>query len=98
LLAAFTAALIAGAAVNRPQLEKIHACCHVAAQDPGQDEEEGNPSHIRPEQSCSHKPTKEQVDCHCKNDCNQDGTQREDRRCRSFCYKDLCTCPRKPCA
>jgi hypothetical protein len=80
--------------------------CHQAweAQDPGQkpgqpgQEEEGNPSHKRPEHSCSHKPGKQQVGCHCQVDCNSDGTEKEDTRCRSYCYKDMCTCPRRPCA
>jgi hypothetical protein len=101
LLAAFIAALIASAAVKRPFIEESPAGCHgAAAQDPGQEpgQEEGNPSHKRPEQSCSHKPTKKQVNCHCKADCSPDGTEKEDRRCRSFCHKDMCTCPRKPCA
>jgi hypothetical protein len=78
--------------------------CHMGvAQDPGQNpgqpgqEEEGNPSHKRPEHSCSHKPDKQQVRCHCQTDCNPDGTQKEDKRCRSYCYKDKCTCPRRPC-
>lgn len=101
MLAAFIAALTAGAAMKWFPIEEGHVCCHLAAaQDPGQEpgQEEGNPSHIRPEKSCSHKPAKEQVDCHCKNDCNKDGTAKEDKRCRSFCYQDMCTCPRKPCA
>ena len=79
-----------------------HTNCHVKAvqksgQDPG--EEEGNPTHKSPEHSCSHKPTDKQVRCHCHVECNpNDGTEREDTRCRSYCYKDMCTCPRKPCA
>jgi hypothetical protein len=66
------------------------------AQDRGQDEE-GNPSHTRPEQACNHKPVGGQVQCHCVTDCNGDGSPREDRRCKSFCYKDMCSCPRRPC-
>jgi hypothetical protein len=102
LLAAIIAALIASADVKRSHTGESsgRAGCHLAtAQNPGQDpgEEEGNPTHRRPERSCSHNPTKQQVNCHCKTDCNQDGTQREDKRCRSYCHKDKCTCPRKPC-
>ena len=99
LLAVLIASLIASAAVKRPSIGESETSCHSAIQDPGQDpgEEEGNPTHKRPERSCSHNPTKEQVDCHCKTDCNPDGTQKEDKRCRSYCHKDKCTCPRKPC-
>ncbi len=100
LLAALITMLIGNALVKRPVTTESHSGCHLAvAQDPGQEpgQEEGNPGHKRPEKSCSHKPNKEQVNCHCKTDCNQDGTQREDYRCRSFCHKDMCKCPRKPC-
>ena len=78
-----------------------HACCHAkVAQDPGQpgQEQEGNPGHKRPEQSCSYKPEKKQVGCHCQVDCNPDGTEKEEAHCKSYCYKDMCTCPRRPCA
>src|SRR5262245_42911245 len=99
LLAAIIAALIASAAVKRPSISESETSCHSAKPDPWQDpgEEEGNPTHKRPERSCSHNPTQQQVDCHCKTDCNPDGTQKEDKRCRSYCYKDKCSCPRKPC-
>jgi hypothetical protein len=100
LLAVIIGALIASVAVKRPSMGESETGCHFAtAQDPGQGpgEEEGNPSHRRPERSCSHNPTKQQVACHCKTDCNPDGTQKEDKRCRSYCHKDKCTCPRKPC-
>jgi hypothetical protein len=99
LFAVLIAALIASAAVKRPSMVESESSCHSAKQDPGQDpsEEEGNPTHKRPERSCSHTPTQQQVDCHCKVDCNPDGTQKEDKRCRSYCYKDKCSCPRKPC-
>jgi hypothetical protein len=100
LLAALITLLIGNAWVKRPVTTESHSGCHLAvAQDPGQEpgQEEGNPGHKRPEQSCSHKPTKQQVNCHCKTDCNPDGTQKEDSRCRSFCHKDMCKCPRKPC-
>lgn|GEM_PF-2791892 len=90
-----------------------HSCCHAKleaaanpqanilsvatkAQDSGQ--EEGNPSHTRPKYSCNHQPSGNQVQCHCVTDCGGDGSPREDRRCKSFCYKDMCLCPRKPCA
>ena len=92
--------------------EADHACCHAPAnssavsaaattmskpgQDPGQ-EEEGNPSHTRPKQACNHKPAANQVQCHCATDCKGNGTPSEDRRCKSFCYKDMCSCPRQPC-
>jgi hypothetical protein len=91
---------LAGEMVKRSGDGDSHASCHtVAAQESGQDpgEEEGNPGHKRPERSCSHKPNNQQVRCHCQVDCNPDGTQREDYRCRSYCYKHMCTCPRKPC-
>jgi hypothetical protein len=101
LLAALITALIGGGVVKRPVTTESHINCQVAvAQDPGQEpgQEEGNPGHRRPEQNCSHKPTKKQVNCHCKTDCNPDGTQQEDTRCRSYCHKDMCSCPRTPCA
>lgn len=101
LLFAIIVALFAGTWVKRSSVIGKPSGCHMAAaaQDPGQDpgEEEGNPTHKRPERNCSHTPSSQQVDCHCKVDCNPDGTQKEDRRCRSYCYKDKCSCPRKPC-
>jgi hypothetical protein len=92
---------LVSAMVKQPSAGDSHMSCHtVVAQEPGQEqgEEEGNPGHKRPERSCSHKPTTQQVRCHCQTDCKSDGTQREDYRCRSYCYKDMCTCPRKNCA
>jgi hypothetical protein len=100
LLTALIIALIGAALMKRPVTTESHIGCHLAlAQEPGHEpgQEEGNPGHKRPEQSCSHKPNKEQVNCHCRTDCNPDGTQREDYRCRSFCHKDMCKCPRKHC-
>jgi len=92
--------------------EAEHACClkETAAasvttaaaslskqgQNPGQ-EEEGNPTHTRPKQSCNHNPTAKQVQCHCATDCKGNGSPSEDRRCKSFCFKDMCSCPRPPC-
>lgn len=101
VLAMLIGILLASAMVMRPTTGDGHMSCHTrASQESGQDpgEEEGNPGHKRPEHSCSHKPTGKQVSCHCQTDCKPDGTQREDSRCRSYCYKDMCTCPRKPCA
>jgi hypothetical protein len=67
-------------------------------QDPGREqEEEGNPSHTRPKHACNHKPAANQVQCHCATDCRGNGTPSEDRRCKSFCFKDMCSCPRQPC-
>jgi hypothetical protein len=95
IVALFT--LFGGAALLPwPAALEDHACCHVSAQDPGQDEE-GNPGHMRPQHKCNHKPAGNQVSCHCQTDCNKDGSQREDTRCRSYCYKEMCSCPRRPC-
>jgi len=101
MLAMLIGILLTGAMVKRPTARDSHKSCHMkTSQESGQDpgEEEGNPGHKRPEHSCSHKPTKDQVGCHCQTDCKADGTVREDSRCRSYCYKDMCTCPRKACA
>ncbi|MBO0722966.1 MAG: hypothetical protein J2P41_19225 [Blastocatellia bacterium] len=102
LTAIIAAALIASVAVKRgiSMNESSGSSCHfMAAQDAGQDpgEEEGNPTHRRPEKNCNNNPTKQEVDCHCKTDCNPDGSPKEDRRCKSYCHKDKCSCPRKPC-
>jgi hypothetical protein len=107
----FLAAALALFSYHKPAAlpADANSCCHAPtqaahntlvtathAQDPGQ-EEEGNPSHTRPKRSCNHKPAANQVQCHCVTDCGGNGTPREDRRCKSFCYKDMCSCPRKPC-
>ena len=111
LLVAALAVFLYGKPSPRSMDTADHACCHakihataaaaslipIAAQDPGQDGEEGNPSHTRPKQACNHKPGGNQVQCHCVTDCGGDGSPREDRRCKSYCFKDMCSCPRRPC-
>jgi hypothetical protein len=68
-------------------------CCHVSAQDDGQ----GNPGHVEPTQQCAHKPTGKQVGCKCARACSETGGEVEDVKCKSFCFRNWCTCPSKPC-
>lgn len=76
-----------------------HACCHVAAQEPGQDEP-GNPSHEQPTRQCNHKPKGNQVQCRCRRSENCEepgGAPREHIACKSYCFPTFCTCPAMPC-
>jgi hypothetical protein len=87
----FFALMIAfGWFVAGPELNHALRGCHaVSAQ-----EEEGNPGHKEPTQSCAHRPKPGQVGCKCMKHCDPEGRD-EDRRCKSFCFPKWCTCP--PC-
>lgn len=53
--------------------------------------------HEEPKQTCSHSPKAEQVKCACENECNADGTPKEDAKCKSWCHPKWCKCPKMRC-
>lgn len=90
------------------------SCCHAKkhagipiityAQEP---EEEGNPGHVKPTQSCSGNPKSGQVGCKCfkHKKCEMDEDEEgkpyvrvvESKTCKSYCFKDFCLCADPPC-